>query len=128
MIRIITLFAFVSLLLFTQCKREAEVEEGPSRRQIANDPPSYNEMPAQQVIDMLVNNLGEKLSLAPDTKGQLRQIYLKQHLANGGNAEEIIKRGQGKEFRESLVKQTQEDVKNLLSEDEWKFYYNNIIL
>jgi hypothetical protein len=60
-------------------------------------------------------------------KSSSSRLYLNQHLANGGSAEEIIQRGQGKKFRESLVNETAEEVKKILSEDQWKFYANNLL-
>jgi hypothetical protein len=74
MIRILTLCTMVSLLLFSNCKSETNaVEETATRRQVPNDPPTYQEMPANQVVDILIQNLDGKLSLNAQQKEQLKQ-------------------------------------------------------
>ena len=77
---------------------------------------------ASQVVDTWIENLDERLSLSPEVKAQIKDIYLAEYMKSGDSADTQIKKEEAKEMRATVVRNTQNEVNALLTAEQKEFY------
>lgn len=126
-------YLFISLGLiigFNACGESADVNGNTENQTERTDSPEEAERRAltdsewavNQVIDIWVNNLDERLTLSDEVRNGIRETYVQAYLQGGGSLDDKIDRDQARELRQRIVKETEDEVLQFLTEDQHQFY------
>ncbi|TVQ43174.1 MAG: hypothetical protein EA362_11835 [Saprospirales bacterium] len=128
----VKLFAFSFLILgFYSCASSGEEGDKDNQNDVTSEiSPEDAERRANmqlewnisEIIDLWVNNLDERLTLTDDAKDGIRRVYSDAYTSSRGSLDDRIDRDQARELRQQLVRETENEIVELLTEDQANFY------
>jgi hypothetical protein len=77
---------------------------------------------ANELINLMVGNLEERLSLSDQDRVAIKNVYQNAYLKSGGSLDEPIDRGGAKEIRQQIIRDSKSEVLRILDEDQRTFY------
>jgi hypothetical protein len=128
----VKLFAFSFLILgFYSCAGSGEEGDKDNQNDVTSEispedaerrANMQSEWKISEIIDLWVNNLDERLTLTDEAKAGIRQVYSDAYTSSRGSLEDRVDRDQARELRQKIVKETENEVVALLTEDQANFY------
>jgi len=94
--------------------KRTEMHQGKERSQISR--------PVDEVIEIWVNSLGDRLKIDEQTKANIQSIYMEAYISSGGNLDENLNKDQAQLVRIQIVKDTKDEVVKLLNSDQQNIY------
>ncbi len=81
-----------------------------------------SEWSVEEIIEHWVNGLDERLTLSAEVRSGIREAYSNAYIETGGSLDDIINRDEARDLRQEIVRKTEEEVLEHLTEDQVKFY------
>lgn len=81
-----------------------------------------SEWSVEEIIEHWVNGLDERLTLSTEARSGIRNAYSNAYIDDGGSLDDIINRDEARDLRQEIVRKTEEEVLEHLTEDQVKFY------
>lgn len=108
----------------TEKKKTEETSEKTSKRTEMNQGKERSQIsrPVEEVIEIWVNSLGDRLKIDEQTKANIQSIYMEAYISSGGNLEENLNKDQAQLVRNQIVKDTKDEVVKLLNTDQQNIY------
>ncbi|GGE00883.1 hypothetical protein [Planktosalinus lacus] len=80
----------------------------------------------EQIIETWVESLEYRLKIDSKTNSSIQKIYMEAYISMGGNTGDILVRDQAQKIRHQIIKNTKNDVVNLLNTDQQNIYLRYI--
>lgn len=121
---IVLFIIFTLAISCTEKKKTEETSEKTSKRTEMNQGKERSQIsrPVEEVIEIWVNSLGDRLKIDEQTKANIQSIYMEAYISSGGNLEENLNKDQAQLVRNQIVKDTKDEVVKLLNTDQQNIY------
>lgn len=121
---IVLFIIFTLAISCTEKKKTEETSEKTSKRTEMNQGKERSQIsrPVDEVIEIWVNSLGDRLKIDEQTKANIQSIYMEAYISSGGNLEENLNKDQAQLVRNQIVKDTKDEVVKLLNTDQQNIY------
>ncbi len=80
----------------------------------------------EQIIETWVESLEYRLKIDSKTNSSIQKIYMEAYISMGGNTGDVLVRDQAQKIRHQIIKNTKNDVVNLLNTDQQNIYLRYI--
>jgi esterase/lipase len=120
------LFLLMSLLVMSCSEKknnEQITEERNFRSEIHKDlDRSLTSRPVEEVIEIWVKILGERLKFDEKTNTAIQKIYLDAYISLGGSMDDYLDKEKAQIIRDQIIRRTKQDVIKLLNSDQQQLY------
>ena len=81
----------------------------------------------EEVIDLWINNLNERLSLSEQAQADIRRVYQNAYREQGIAMDDQLTREEIHEIGRELVKTTKSEIEEIMTPDQFNFYKGHLI-
>ena len=81
----------------------------------------------EEVIDVWINNLNERLSLSEQAREDIRRVYQNAYLEHGDSLDDQLSREEVQKIGRELVRSTESEIKEIMTPDQFNFYKGHLI-
>nr|MBS0037065.1 hypothetical protein [Saprospiraceae bacterium] len=133
--KFLLLLFFISIGVFACTNSEGESsdsnvtvteEERPTRENREHNSLVRETWTVNEVLDLWINNLNERLSLSEQAQEEIRIVYQNAYLEQGVSLDDQLSRGEVRKISRDLMQNTQNEIKEILTPDQFKFYKGHI--